>query len=148
LHDAVYSKDWLARSKAGMILQLKNKYFKIMSPEDEAYLVDLLADSVNIVSINACIAVLFSPTQKTIDYLIDLISQKRRSQYEILKTICEKIPLDPEVDLKQIAYHSKCQRFSGADLSSLAREAGLAALRESLSGMNLSTAMGKSAITI
>jgi HEAT repeat protein len=90
LHDAVYSKDWLARSKAGMILQLKNKYFKIMSPEDEAYLVDLLADSVNIVSINACIAVLFSPTQKTIDYLIDLISQKRRSQYEILKTILKQ----------------------------------------------------------
>lgn len=87
LQEDVYSHDWFARSRAAMILQLKNKYFKVISAEDEAYLMDLLADPVNIVNINACIAVLFSPTQKTIDCLIDLISQKRRSQYEILKTI-------------------------------------------------------------
>jgi len=87
LQEDVYSHDWFARSRAAMILQLKNKYFKGMSAQDEAYLMVLLADSATIVNINACIAVLFSPTQKTIDCLIDLISQKRRSQYEILKAI-------------------------------------------------------------
>ncbi len=61
-----------------------------MSSEDEAYLMDLLADLITIVNINACIAIFYSPTQKTIDYLIDSISQKRRSQYEILKTIVKE----------------------------------------------------------
>ncbi len=54
-------------------------------------------------------------------------------RHEILKTLCRKqVPLDATVDLKHIADDKRCGRYSGADLSSLLREAGLAALRQAL----------------
>ncbi|KAI9292522.1 AAA-domain-containing protein [Neoconidiobolus thromboides FSU 785] len=53
-------------------------------------------------------------------------------RYEILKTICKKTPMDENIDLKQIAYDSKCEGYSGADLASLVREAAVIALRENI----------------
>ena len=52
---------------------------------------------------------------------------------EILKTVTKKSPLAEDVDLSAVAMSTQCERFSGADLSSLVREAGMAALREALS---------------
>lgn len=52
-------------------------------------------------------------------------------RYEILKTLvrANNTPLDPSVDLETIAGNEKCRNFSGADLSSLVREAGVIALK-------------------
>lgn len=54
-------------------------------------------------------------------------------RYEIIKTISAKVPIAEDVDLKNIVLDKQCERFSGADLSSLLREAGYAALREAMS---------------
>lgn len=51
---------------------------------------------------------------------------------DILKTLCSKVPLDAGVDLGLVAAHPNCSRFSGADLASLIREAGLVCLQEGL----------------
>lgn len=42
------------------------------------------------------------------------------------------MPLGTQVDVRGIAMHDRCSRFSGADLASLLREAAVAALRESM----------------
>ncbi|KAJ0394969.1 hypothetical protein P43SY_010125 [Pythium insidiosum] len=49
---------------------------------------------------------------------------------QILKTLTKASRLDPSVDLAAIAMDPRCEGFSGADLSALSREAGIAALRE------------------
>lgn len=41
-------------------------------------------------------------------------------------------PMDPDVDLRAIAYDTRCDCFTGADLSALVREASVAALRQQL----------------
>jgi ribosome biogenesis ATPase len=61
---------------------------------------------------------------------VDLPSAEER--LEILKTVSRKIPLGQGVDLKAVAEAERCQGFSGADLASLVREAGVSALRTSL----------------
>ncbi|KAI3404152.2 RIX7 [Candida oxycetoniae] len=60
---------------------------------------------------------------------IELPTPAERS--EILKTIVRSnnSPLDREVNLEKIARDERCRNYSGADLSSLVKEAAVAALR-------------------
>ncbi|OQS01558.1 ribosome biogenesis ATPase RIX7 [Achlya hypogyna] len=51
-------------------------------------------------------------------------------RYQILLTHSLKCKMDPALDLQAIAYDPRCDSFSGADLSALVREAGVAVLRE------------------
>jgi ribosome biogenesis ATPase len=48
---------------------------------------------------------------------------------EILKTLTRSSPLDASIDLGIIGEMEECNGFSGADLASLVREAGVSALR-------------------
>jgi ribosome biogenesis ATPase len=50
----------------------------------------------------------------------------------ILRTHLRKTPLHPSVNVESIARMSQCDRFSGADLAGLVREAAMMALRERL----------------
>jgi ribosome biogenesis ATPase len=63
---------------------------------------------------------------------VDLPGEDER--VEILKTLItiRKTPLAPDVSLETIARHERCKGFSGADLESLLRAAGVAALRRDL----------------
>jgi ribosome biogenesis ATPase len=63
---------------------------------------------------------------------VDLPGEDER--VEILKTLAanRKIPLAPDVSLEAIARHERCKGFSGADLESLLRAAGVSALRRDL----------------
>lgn len=51
-------------------------------------------------------------------------------RYEILSKVCRKRPLAADVNLKSIVADSRCSNYSGADLTQLANEAGLMALRQ------------------
>ncbi|KAI3634765.1 hypothetical protein MIR68_007146 [Amoeboaphelidium protococcarum] len=51
---------------------------------------------------------------------------------DILRTLSKSIPFHDDVDLKAIAAMKECDRFSGADLSALLREAGFNALKKAL----------------
>jgi len=51
---------------------------------------------------------------------------------QILLTQTRSIPLASDVDITRIAKSSSCDRFSGADLAALAREAAVVALKEYL----------------
>ncbi|TMW58326.1 hypothetical protein Poli38472_011914 [Pythium oligandrum] len=57
---------------------------------------------------------------------------------QILTTVTKKSRLHPNVNLAEIAMDPRCEGFSGADLSALAREAGISALRE----IDIATAQG------
>lgn len=61
---------------------------------------------------------------------IELPSNEER--LEILKTLirANQTPLDDLVDLRAIAFDERCRNYSGADLSSLLREAGVNALKK------------------
>lgn len=48
----------------------------------------------------------------------------------ILQTVTRRCRLDPSICLSSIASDHRCDGFSGADISALVREAGLAALRD------------------
>ena len=48
---------------------------------------------------------------------------------DILRTATKRMPLDATVDLDAIVRDQRCVGFSGADLSALAREAAVAALK-------------------
>nr|CCA19969.1 ribosome biogenesis ATPase RIX7 putative [Albugo laibachii Nc14] len=48
----------------------------------------------------------------------------------ILQTVTRRCRLDPSICLSSIALDQRCDGFSGADISALVREAGLAALRD------------------
>ncbi|KNC85410.1 hypothetical protein SARC_02409 [Sphaeroforma arctica JP610] len=50
----------------------------------------------------------------------------------ILKTVTRKTPLGSDVQVADIAHDKRCEGFSGADLSSLVREATVSSLRESI----------------
>lgn len=60
---------------------------------------------------------------------IELPSPEER--FEILKTLirANNTPIDTTVNLKTVADDERCRNFSGADLSSLVREAGVLALK-------------------
>lgn len=51
-------------------------------------------------------------------------------RFEILSKVCRKRPLGADVNLRQIVADSRCGNYSGADLTQLANEAGLMALRQ------------------
>ncbi|KAJ9473024.1 putative AAA domain-containing protein C16E9.10c [Diplonema papillatum] len=52
-----------------------------------------------------------------------------KSQREsVLRTLCRKTPLHPDVDLRKIALDSRCTGLSGADLKGLVREAAMSAV--------------------
>ncbi len=53
-----------------------------------------------------------------------------QSRYQILKVLTKKVPLAKDVDLRSIAFMT--ERYSGADLAALVREAAMAALREDI----------------
>jgi ribosome biogenesis ATPase len=61
---------------------------------------------------------------------------------EILKTLTRTSPLDPSIDLSVIGEMEECDGFSGADLASLVREAGVSALRRQVYG-DLDGVIGK-----
>jgi ribosome biogenesis ATPase len=61
---------------------------------------------------------------------IELPTEEER--LDILQTLIKSngTPVDASVNLKEIVSHPKCRNFSGADLSSLVREAGVIALKK------------------
>ncbi|KAL6451679.1 RIX7 Ribosome biogenesis ATPase RIX7 [Candida maltosa Xu316] len=75
---------------------------------------------------------------------IELPSVEER--FEILKTLIRSnsSPLDPDVDLKAIAEDPRCRNFSGADLSSLVKEAGVFALKKRFFNMQKIQELDKS----
>ncbi|KAH9096834.1 hypothetical protein LEN26_017296 [Aphanomyces euteiches] len=66
-----------------------------------------------------------------LDKLLYVPLPSANERFQILKTLTVKCTLDPAVDLEKIAHDPRCDSFSGADLSSLVREAGVSVLRES-----------------
>ncbi|MCC7552384.1 CDC48 family AAA ATPase [Candidatus Micrarchaeota archaeon] len=64
------------------------------------------------------------------DRVLDIPMPEEDTRLEILKVHTSKMPLDKNVDLKEIA--SETDSFSGADLENLCREAGMEALRENI----------------
>jgi ribosome biogenesis ATPase len=67
-----------------------------------------------------------------LDKLLYVDLPKPDERLEILKTITAKTPLSDAVDLATIAYDTKLEGFSGADLAALVREAAVLALRETI----------------
>jgi transitional endoplasmic reticulum ATPase len=63
------------------------------------------------------------------DRLIYVPPPEEKGRYQILKIYTRKMPLAEDVDLAKLA--AMTEGYSGADLESLCREAGLAALRRS-----------------
>jgi len=53
-----------------------------------------------------------------------------QSRYQILRVLTKKVPLAKDVDLRSIALMT--ERYSGADLAALVREAAMSALREDI----------------
>ncbi len=64
------------------------------------------------------------------DRLIYVPPPDEKARLQILKIYTRKMPLAPEVDLKEIA--SRTEMYSGADLAALCREAALSALRRNI----------------
>ncbi|KAK8807589.1 hypothetical protein WA171_000543, partial [Blastocystis sp. BT1] len=67
-----------------------------------------------------------------LDQLLLVPLPSPEDRLDILRTITRKTPLAEDVDLTRIAMDKRCERFSGADLSNLVREASLTAIRPSL----------------
>ncbi|OQS07963.1 ribosome biogenesis ATPase RIX7 [Thraustotheca clavata] len=65
-----------------------------------------------------------------LDKLLYVPLPQASDRFQILTTLSKKCKLDPSLDLQQIAADPRCESFSGADLSALVREAGVAVLRE------------------
>ncbi|KAF8978225.1 hypothetical protein BGZ46_006703 [Entomortierella lignicola] len=75
-----------------------------------------------------------------LDKLLYVQLPTMEERLDILQTLSKKTPLGPDVDLEKVASDERCENFSGADLASLVREAGMSALRSTLKKLN---AMGK-----
>ena len=69
-----------------------------------------------------------------LDKLLYVPLQPPDGRAAILRTLTRKTPLAPGVDVMAIGESGRCNGFSGADLSSLVREACVAALRANLVG--------------
>ena len=65
-----------------------------------------------------------------IDRHILVPAPDEKGRLEILKIHTRNMPLDKDVDLKELA--KKTEGFSGADLEALCKEAGMNALREDI----------------
>jgi ribosome biogenesis ATPase len=66
------------------------------------------------------------------DKLLHVRLPTAAERLDILRTLTKRLLLSGDVELRQLAQDKRCDRFSGADLSSLIREAGMAALKETL----------------
>ncbi|KAF9110246.1 hypothetical protein BGX27_006613 [Mortierella sp. AM989] len=75
-----------------------------------------------------------------LDKLLYVQLPTMEERLDILQTLSKKTPLGPDVRLDVVASDERCENFSGADLASLVREAGMSALRSTLMKLN---AMGK-----
>ncbi|KAF8925886.1 hypothetical protein BGZ58_000387 [Dissophora ornata] len=75
-----------------------------------------------------------------LDKLLYVQLPTMEERLDILQTLSRKTPLAPDVELEKVASDERCDNFSGADLASLVREAGMSALRSTLMKLN---AMGK-----
>jgi len=64
------------------------------------------------------------------DKLIYVPPPDEKSRYQILKIYTKKMPLAPDVSLKDLALRT--EMYSGADLAALCREAAMNALRRNL----------------
>lgn len=73
-----------------------------------------------------------------LDRMIYVPPPDEMSRLEILKATCSQMPLAPEVDLIGIA--SRTEGFSGADLSGLARTAGLSVIRRDINASTITAA--------
>lgn len=62
------------------------------------------------------------------DRLVLIGSPDEKSRFEIFKIHTEGMPLDKDVNLKELA--KICDRYSGADIEALCREAAMLAIRE------------------
>lgn len=71
-----------------------------------------------------------------LDKLLYVQLPTREERLDILQTLARKTPLGPDVDLEMVASDERCENFSGADLASLVREAGMSALRSTLKTLN------------
>jgi ribosome biogenesis ATPase len=67
-----------------------------------------------------------------LDKLLYVPLPTKEDRFQILQTVCRKVPLADDVDLKKISIDSQCDGYSGADLSALVREAQLLTLKESI----------------
>jgi ribosome biogenesis ATPase len=56
---------------------------------------------------------------------------------DILRAQTKHTPINPEVNLEQVALDPRCDGFSGADLSALVREAAVSSLREIFSKVEI-----------
>ncbi|KAF9585920.1 hypothetical protein BGW38_000036 [Lunasporangiospora selenospora] len=75
-----------------------------------------------------------------LDKLLYVQLPTKEERLEILHTLSRKTPLASDVSMDMVAFDKRCENFSGADLASLVREAGMSALRMTLRKLN---AMGK-----
>ncbi|KAF9195447.1 hypothetical protein BGZ51_000021 [Haplosporangium sp. Z 767] len=75
-----------------------------------------------------------------LDKLLYVQLPTMEERLDILQTLSKKTPLGPNVNMAMVASDERCENFSGADLASLVREAGMSALRSTLTKLN---AMGK-----
>lgn len=64
-----------------------------------------------------------------LDKLLYVPLPTKEDRFSILKTVCRKVPIGPDVDLKKIAFDNHCEGYSGADISALVREAQMGTLR-------------------
>lgn len=65
-----------------------------------------------------------------LDKLVYINLPTAEERYAILAAISRNMPINPDADLKEVAFDTRCNRFSGADLSSLIREAAIYAIKE------------------
>ncbi|KAI7832487.1 YLL034Cp-like protein [Gamsiella multidivaricata] len=71
-----------------------------------------------------------------LDKLLYVQLPTMEERLDILQTLSRKTPLAPDVKLDMVASDERCENFSGADLASLVREAGMSALRSTLMKLN------------
>ena len=67
-----------------------------------------------------------------LDKLLYVPLPTKEDRLQILQTICRKVPIANDVELRKIAMDSHCDGYSGADLSALVREAQMSALKAQL----------------
>jgi transitional endoplasmic reticulum ATPase len=65
-----------------------------------------------------------------LDRLVHVPPPDATGRADILRAVCKKMPLAPDVDLDALG--AECERYSAADLEALAREAAMNAMRESM----------------
>ena len=64
-----------------------------------------------------------------LDKLLYVPLPTKDDRLSILETLCKNKPISSDVDLKAIAFSDNCQRYSGADMNMLLREASILAIK-------------------